>query len=132
MANPQVIEFSIPKDVVLDSDSDRTLHRSIKNWNDYESLGLAKTVFFKRQKITSKIFLGSNPLVCKVKQSRKIVAYGYQRANRAKEHGEPLIRKEFKIRESLATALKEHAKSSDKPETEIAEIALAKYLEVEL
>ncbi|NEQ45614.1 MAG: hypothetical protein F6K00_19545 [Leptolyngbya sp. SIOISBB] len=132
MASSPPIEFTIPPSVELNTESDRKLHESIKLWDGYEAIRLPKAVFFKSNKITSKDFLESNPLICKVKQHRRIVAYGYQRANRAKEHGEPLVQKKFGIRQSLADALEAESNRTGKPQVELVEIAVAALLKIEV
>lgn len=127
-AIPPPIEITLPKDVDIDGSTDRNLHSSIKDWDGYESLKLPKSVFFKASKITSPDFLEANPLVVKVRQNRRIIAYGYQRANRAKDHGEPLVQKRFGIRQSLADALESRAESEKVPQVELVERALAAFL----
>lgn len=121
--------FNLPASAPIATEgTEQQLHRSIKDWEGFEGLGLPKAIFFKSSKITSPQFLASNPLIAKLKQRGRVVAYGYQRANRAKDHGEPLVQKKFSIRQSLAAALESYAEKTGRPQVELVESALGAYL----
>jgi hypothetical protein len=127
--NPSPPIFTIPTAAAIDTSSDRALHESIKAWEGYEAMGLPAKTFWKRSKIGSPDFVRDNPLIAKLRHQRRIIAYGYQRANRAKDAA-PLVQKRFGLQADTAAALEAAAADQGLPQVEIVERAIAAYLEM--
>lgn len=127
MPSPTVLEIRLPPSAPIDISTDRKLHETVKAAPEYER-AFPKASFVKSSKITSKDFLQGNPLIGRVKWGRKTF-YVYSRANRAADHGEPLVAKKFSIRKSLADSLEAMAARSGEPQVQLVEQALSLYLQ---